>query len=80
MLERYHLSQREISQKYDRFAPSYDCVEAIPDLLGVGRLRRRLLRRARGKFCSAMEFASYCFLATRMPKEIELVKLEVSGD
>jgi ubiquinone/menaquinone biosynthesis C-methylase UbiE len=43
------LTPREISRKYDQFAHWYDWVEGIPDLLGVRRLRRRLLRRATGK-------------------------------
>jgi ubiquinone/menaquinone biosynthesis C-methylase UbiE len=42
-------TSQEISQKYDRFARWYDCLEGIPDVLGVSRLRRRLLRRASGK-------------------------------
>ena len=43
------LTSQELSRKYDRFAPWYDWVEGIPDLLGLSRLRRRLLRRAFGK-------------------------------
>src|SRR5919106_3922328 len=42
-------ASREIAEKYDRFARWYDWVEGIPDLLGVSRLRRRILRRSRGK-------------------------------
>jgi ubiquinone/menaquinone biosynthesis C-methylase UbiE len=42
-------SQREISQKYDRFARWYDWVEGIPELLGVNRLRQRMLQRASGR-------------------------------
>jgi ubiquinone/menaquinone biosynthesis C-methylase UbiE len=42
-------TSREILQKYDRFAGWYDVVEGLPDLLGVSRLRRRMLRRAMGK-------------------------------
>ena len=42
-------TSQEISQKYDRFARWYDWVEGVPDLLGVKRLRRRLLRQASGK-------------------------------
>jgi ubiquinone/menaquinone biosynthesis C-methylase UbiE len=42
-------TSQEISQKYDRFARWYDWVESIPDVLGVSRLRRRLLKRASGK-------------------------------
>lgn len=40
---------REISQKYDRFAPWYDWLEGIPNLFGLSRLRRRLLQQASGK-------------------------------
>jgi ubiquinone/menaquinone biosynthesis C-methylase UbiE len=43
------LTAREISEKYNRFARWYDWVEGVPDLLGVSKLRRRLLRRASGK-------------------------------
>jgi ubiquinone/menaquinone biosynthesis C-methylase UbiE len=42
-------ASRDISEKYDRFARWYDWVEGIPDLLGVGRLRRSLLSRASGR-------------------------------
>jgi ubiquinone/menaquinone biosynthesis C-methylase UbiE len=42
-------TSQEISEKYNRFARWYDRVEGIPDLLGVSRLRRRLLKRASGK-------------------------------
>ena len=48
MPETHHLSQREISRKYDRFAPWYDWVEGVPELLGVNRLRYRMLQRASG--------------------------------
>lgn len=40
---------QEISQKYNRVARWYDWIEGIPDLLGVRRLRRQLLRRATGR-------------------------------
>ena len=42
------LTSQEISQKYNRFARWYDLVEGIPDLLGVRRLRQRLLEQASG--------------------------------
>ena len=48
MCER-HLTQREISQKYDRFARWYDWVEGVPEVLGVNRLRQRIMQRANGK-------------------------------
>jgi ubiquinone/menaquinone biosynthesis C-methylase UbiE len=44
-----NLTSQEISEKYNRFARWYDWVEGIPDLLGVSRLRRKLLKRASGK-------------------------------
>jgi ubiquinone/menaquinone biosynthesis C-methylase UbiE len=36
--------KEEIRQKYDKVAPRYDLMEAIPELLGVKKLRRRLLQ------------------------------------
>lgn len=43
------LTAREISQKYDQFARWYDWGEGVLDLLGVSRLRRRLLGRTSGR-------------------------------
>lgn len=43
-----NLTQREISQKYDRFALWYDWIEGIPELLGVNKLRQEILQRASG--------------------------------
>jgi ubiquinone/menaquinone biosynthesis C-methylase UbiE len=43
------MTGQEISQKYDRFAHWYDWCEGIPDVLGVSKLRRRLLKKASGK-------------------------------
>ena len=42
------LTSQEIARKYDRFARWYNLVEGIPDLLGIRKLRKRLLRRASG--------------------------------
>ena len=42
------LTSQEISEKYDRFARWYDLVEGIPDVLGVRKLRQRVLQRASG--------------------------------
>lgn len=42
-------TSQEISQKYNRVARWYDWIEGIPDLLGVRRLRRQLLRQASGR-------------------------------
>ena len=33
--------KKEIRQKYDKVAPRYDLMEAIPELLGVKKLWRR---------------------------------------
>jgi ubiquinone/menaquinone biosynthesis C-methylase UbiE len=41
-------TSRELSKKYDQFARWYDLVEGVPNLLGVRKLRRRLLRHASG--------------------------------
>jgi ubiquinone/menaquinone biosynthesis C-methylase UbiE len=43
-----HLTSREISQKYDRFARWYDRVEGVLGLLGLSKLRHRVLQQASG--------------------------------
>jgi ubiquinone/menaquinone biosynthesis C-methylase UbiE len=43
------LTSEEIARKYDRFARWYDLVEGVPDLLGLRKLRRRLLEQASGR-------------------------------
>jgi ubiquinone/menaquinone biosynthesis C-methylase UbiE len=40
---------QEISEKYDHFARWYDLVEGVLDLLGLRKLRQRLLRQVSGK-------------------------------
>jgi ubiquinone/menaquinone biosynthesis C-methylase UbiE len=44
-----NFTSREIAEKYNRFARWYDWLEAIPDLLGLRLLRRRLLQPASGR-------------------------------
>jgi ubiquinone/menaquinone biosynthesis C-methylase UbiE len=44
-----HLTQREISQKYDLFARYYDCVEGVPSLLGLSKLRQQMMKQASGR-------------------------------
>ena len=39
----------EIRRKYNDFARWYDLVEGVPEVCGVSRLRRELLRRASGR-------------------------------
>ena len=41
--------KQEIRQKYEKFARWYDVMDGIPEILGVRRLRRRLLQRASGR-------------------------------
>lgn len=40
--------KEQIRQRYDKFAPWYDVVEGIPEVLGLRRLRQRLLQRTSG--------------------------------
>jgi len=43
------LTSRELRQKYNEFAPKYDLLEGVPELLGVWRLRRSLLAKLSGR-------------------------------
>ncbi len=43
------MNKEEIRQKYEQMARWYDLVEGIPEVLGIRRLRKRLLLRASGK-------------------------------
>jgi len=54
----------EVRQKYDAFAPSYDLTVGALDALGMRRLRRAMLRQARGRvlevgFGTGKNLASY---------------------
>ncbi len=42
------MDTRQLRETYRRFAPWYDLAEALPEALGVRRLRRRLLAQASG--------------------------------
>jgi ubiquinone/menaquinone biosynthesis C-methylase UbiE len=71
-----NFTSREISQKYDGFARWYDWVEGIPDMLGVSRLRRRLLRRASGKI---LEVAAGTGKNLKFyPSDCRIIALDVS--
>jgi ubiquinone/menaquinone biosynthesis C-methylase UbiE len=70
-------TSKELSRKYDRFASWYDWVEGVPNLLGVSRLRRRLLPRASGKVLevavgTGMNFQSY-------PPGCRIIAVDISG-
>ena len=43
------LTTKEIAEKYNHFARWFDLVEGVPDLLGVRKLRQRLLRQVSGQ-------------------------------
>ncbi len=43
------MTKRQIRETYDRIAHWYDLMEAIPEFLGVKRLRHEILQRASGK-------------------------------
>ena len=40
---------RDLADKYGRFARWYDWSEGAPELVGLSRLRRRVLQQASGK-------------------------------
>ncbi|GBD39171.1 Ubiquinone/menaquinone biosynthesis C-methyltransferase UbiE [bacterium HR37] len=42
------IKKQEIKEKYSRFARWYDAVEAIPEMLGLKKLRKRLVEKASG--------------------------------
>jgi ubiquinone/menaquinone biosynthesis C-methylase UbiE len=42
------ITKQEVRRKYDEFAEHYDRMEAIPELLGIARVRRRLVQNAAG--------------------------------
>ena len=42
-------ASKDLSAKYDRFAPWYDCVEGVLGVLGVRKLRRGVISQAFGK-------------------------------
>jgi phosphatidylethanolamine/phosphatidyl-N-methylethanolamine N-methyltransferase len=72
-----NLTSKEISEKYDHFARWYDWVEVVPDILGVSRLRRRLLQRASGRVLevavgTGKNLHSY-------PQGCRIVAVDVSG-
>jgi ubiquinone/menaquinone biosynthesis C-methylase UbiE len=49
------MDTRELRRKYQGFARWYDLAEALPEALGIRRLRRKLLSRAQG---SVLEVAA----------------------
>jgi ubiquinone/menaquinone biosynthesis C-methylase UbiE len=71
-------TSQEISRKYDRIARWYDWVEGVPDLLGVSRLRRQLLRGASG---SVLEIAIGTGKNLRLyPRDCRITAADVSRE
>jgi ubiquinone/menaquinone biosynthesis C-methylase UbiE len=72
------LTTKDIAEKYNQFARWYDWVGGGVDLLGVRRLRRRLLRRASGK---VLEVAAGTGKNLRYyPKGSRIIAVDVSGE
>ena len=73
-----NFTSQELARKYNRFARWYDLVEGVPDLLGVRRLRQRLLRQASGK---VLEVAVGTGKNLRhYPRNCRLVAVDVSKE
>ncbi|MDP2601806.1 MAG: methyltransferase domain-containing protein [Deltaproteobacteria bacterium] len=73
-----NFTSRELARKYNRFARWYDLVEGVPDLLGVRRLRQRLLRQTSGK---VLEVAVGTGKNLRhYPRNCRLVAVDVSEE
>ena len=71
-------TSREISAKYDRFARWYDWLEGIPNLLGLSRLRRTLLRRATGKVLEVAVGTGKNL--TYYPRDCRITALDLSSE
>src|SRR5215467_8117451 len=70
-------TSQELSEKSNRFARWYDFVEGIPDVLGIRKLRQRLLKHASGK---VLEVAvgtgkNLCYY----PHDCRVTAVDVSG-
>ena len=71
-------SSKELAEKYDWFARWYDWLEGVPDLLGVRKLRRRLIQRAAGK---VLEVAVGTGKNLQFyPGDCQITALDVSGE
>jgi ubiquinone/menaquinone biosynthesis C-methylase UbiE len=71
-------TSQEISRKYDGFARWYDWLEGIPNLLGLGRLRRMLLRRASGKVLEVAIGTGKNL--TYYPRDCRIIALDLSSE
>ena len=72
------LTASEIAKKYNRFAPWYDWIEGVLDLLGIRRLRRRLLARMCGR---VLEVAVGTGKNLRFyPRDCRITAVDISGE
>jgi ubiquinone/menaquinone biosynthesis C-methylase UbiE len=78
MFERCYLTPQEISQKYDRFAQWYDVAEGVPDLLGIRKLRQRVLQQACGKVLEVAVGTGKNL--PYYPHECRIIAVDLSGE
>ena len=71
-------TSREISEKYNQFARWYDWLEGILNLLGLSRLRRRLLRRASGNVLEVAVGTGKNL--TYYPRDCRIVAVDLSSE
>jgi ubiquinone/menaquinone biosynthesis C-methylase UbiE len=70
-------ASRELSAKYDRFARWYDYAEGVLDILGVKRLRRRVLSEASGK---VLEVAVGTGKNFRYYRDCQIIGVDLSSE
>ncbi|MFQ5852614.1 MAG: class I SAM-dependent methyltransferase [Candidatus Binatia bacterium] len=68
--------KKQILEKYEKFAPWYDLVEGVPDLLGLRKLRRRLLEKASGKVLEVAAGSGKNF--PHYPRSCQLTAVDLS--
>jgi ubiquinone/menaquinone biosynthesis C-methylase UbiE len=72
------LTTKEIAEKYNHFARWFDLIEGVPDLLGVRKLRQRLLRQASGQ---VLEVAVGTGKTLRhYPQRCRIIAVDVSSE
>jgi ubiquinone/menaquinone biosynthesis C-methylase UbiE len=71
-------TSRDISAKYDQFAPWYDWLEGILNVLGLSRLRRTILRRASGKVLEVAVGTGKNL--TYYPRDCRIIALDLSNE
>jgi len=78
MFDRRQLTPQEISDKYDRFAHWYDVAEGVPDLLGIRKLRQRVLRQASGRVLEVAVGTGKNL--PYYPHECRIIAVDLSGE